>query len=158
MYSVYISLDKKSLIQPGADRPDLCTCSVDDPPLLSFSQLLFLLLLLGCWAGSRHFTVGCQRLQQQQLVKQLFSFNLMTLVSGSLSFQTLNCEALKLILKVLQKMYLPQQSQQVYGSPWGPPGFPWPTQTGCTSSQSPGLLPSALPALTRSAALSQQSY
>lgn len=47
---------------------DWCTCSADDPPLLSFSQLLLLLLLLGCWGGRRHLTAGCQHLQQQEII------------------------------------------------------------------------------------------
>lgn len=44
------------------------------------------------------------------------------------------------------------------GSPWGPPGSPWPTQTGCTSWPSPGWPPPAPPAWTGSAAWSLRRW
>lgn len=51
----------------------------------------------------------------------------------------------------------PQQWLQACGSPWGPPGSPWPTRTECTSSRCPGWPPPAPPASTGSAALCLQS-
>lgn len=48
------------------------TCSADDPPLLSFCQLLFLLPLLGWWGGSCNLTTGRQRLRREETCSSYF--------------------------------------------------------------------------------------
>lgn len=46
-------------------QSDSCTCSVYEPPLLSFSQLLLSLLLFACWGGGRDLITWGRRLRHR---------------------------------------------------------------------------------------------
>lgn len=123
-----------------------CTCSANYSPLLSFGQLLLLLLLLHGWGGRGHLTVRCQGLKHENVSDVN---NRLGCKKQQSSVQTeVWCDV----------WHPPQLWPRVCGSPSEPPGSPWPTRTECMSWRCPGWPLLAPEASAGWSALFQQSW